>query len=434
MQALGDHRAHTTRGAGDERRPAGKLSGIIFHLSRLVLNDRATINQNIVLPVKQPPSDLPRPSADALAHSERLGARIRDEIAAAGGAIGFDRFMELALYAPGLGYYSAGARKFGAAGDFITAPELSPLFSQCLAKQADEVLRASSGGDILELGAGSGRMATDMLAELARIGRLPERYLILEVSADLRERQRECLQQRAPELLERVQWLDGLPEAFTGVIVANEVLDALPVQRFRREADGWSEQTVTADGDVFNWGARPAAAELNAALARLETSPPVPMAAGYSSELCLQLPGFIGALADSLERGALLCVDYGYPRNAYYHADRSMGTLMCHYRQRAHDDPFLYPGLQDITAHVDFTAVAEAAVDNDLELAGYTTQAHFLLALGIAERSNDMASAREVKLLTLPDEMGERFKVIGFTKRLDEQLTGFELRDLSHTL
>lgn len=387
-----------------------------------------------MLPIKQTLNDLPKPSADALAHSERLCARIRDEIAAAGGAIGFDRFMQLALYAPGLGYYSAGARKFGAAGDFITAPEISSLFSQCLARQVDEVLDAIGGGDILELGAGSGRMAADMLAELAHTGHLPRRYLILEISADLRERQRETLQRRVPELLERVQWLDTPPQSFSGVIVANEVLDALPVQRFRREADGWSELTVTLGDDAFSLGTHPAAAELRAALVRLEASLPAQMTTGYSSEICTGLPGFIGALADSLERGALLFVDYGYPRNAYYHADRSMGTLMCHYRQRAHDDPFLYPGLQDITAHVDFTAVAEAAVDNDLELAGYTTQAHFLLALGIAERSNDMASAREVKLLTLPDEMGERFKVIAFTKGTEALLTGFMSRDLSHTL
>ncbi|MGH8371352.1 MAG: class I SAM-dependent methyltransferase, partial [Gammaproteobacteria bacterium] len=340
----------------------------------------------------------------------------------------------LALYAPGLGYYSAGARKFGAAGDFITAPELSPLFSRCLARQAVEVFDALGGGDILELGGGSGIMAADILSELARLERLPERYLILEVSADLRERQRETLHQKVPGLLERVQWLDTVPESFTGLIVANEVLDALPVQRFRRDAEGWSEYTVTLDGDAFNSGTRAVGAELTTALTALEASLPSPLASGYSSELCLQLPGFMRALADTLERGAMLFVDYGYPRNAYYHADRSMGTLMCHYRQRAHDDPFLYPGLQDITAHVDFTAVAEAGVDNGLELAGYTTQAHLLLALGIAGQANNMASTREVKLLTLPEEMGERFKAIGFTKQIDEALTGFALRDLSHTL
>ncbi|MGH8369705.1 MAG: class I SAM-dependent methyltransferase, partial [Gammaproteobacteria bacterium] len=325
-----------------------------------------------MLPVKQNLDDLPSPSTDALAHSERLRARIHAEIVSAGGAIGFDRFMELALYAPGLGYYSAGARKFGAAGDFITAPELSPLFSRCLAQQAGEVLQALGTGDILELGAGSGVMAADMLAELESSDRLPARYLILEVSADLRERQRETLQQRVPGLLGRVQWLDTLPESFTGLIVANEVLDALPVQRFRRDADGWSEYTVRLDGDAFVWNTRPPAPELRDALAALEASLPSPLAIGYSSELCLRLPAFIRALAGTLERGAMLFVDYGYPRAAYYHPDRSMGTLMCHYRQRAHDDPFLYPGLQDITAHVDFTAVAEAGVAKGLELAGYT--------------------------------------------------------------
>lgn len=386
-----------------------------------------------MLPIKQSLDELPTPDADALAHSERLCAQIRDEITAAGGAIGFDRFMELALYAPGLGYYSAGARKFGTAGDFITAPELSPLFSHCLARQADEVL-CITGGDILELGAGSGVMAAEILAELQRIGRLPERYLILEISADLRERQRETLQQRVPDLFERVQWLDSLPETFTGVMLANEVLDALPVQRFRRDSDGWSECMVVASGETFAVDWKPAGQVLSDRLTILQPELPALLASGYSSEICLRLMPFVGALADSLERGALLFVDYGYPRSAYYHADRSMGTLMCHYRQRAHDDPFLYPGLQDITAHVDFTAVAEAAVENDLELAGYTTQAHFLLALGIAEQSTDIRSARDVKLLTLPEEMGERFKVIGFTRGMEELLSGFALRDLSHTL
>ena len=387
-----------------------------------------------MLPIKQLLQDLPSPEPDALAHSERSRAHLREIITEAGGAIGFDRYMQQALYAPGLGYYSAGARKFGAAGDFVTAPELSPLFSICVARQSQPLLSALGGGDMLELGAGSGVMAADILAELERLQSLPSRYLILEVSADLRERQRATLQLRTPQLLDRVQWLERLPEVFNGVIVANEVLDALPVQRFRREPVGWSEATVTLqDGEfVLQW--REAQAELRDALQSLEQDLPEPMVPGYSSEICLQLPAFIAGLAETLQRGAVLLFDYGYPRAGYYHADRSMGTLMCHYRQRAHDNPFLYPGLQDITAHVDFTAVAEAGVTNGLELAGYTTQAHFLLALGIAALAGDMESARQVKLLTLPDEMGERFKAIGFTKGLDELLAGFSLRDLSRTL
>lgn len=387
-----------------------------------------------MLPVKQSLGDLPQPAPDALQHSNALYARIRADIEAADGAISFERYMELALYAPGLGYYSAGARKFGAEGDFITAPEISPLFSICVARQCEQVLTVLGGGDVLELGAGSGVMAADMLTELARLDRLPDHYLILEVSADLRERQRETLQRNAPEMLTRVEWLDRLPDAFTGVIVANEVLDALPVARFRRESHGWSECMVAAGetGFVEQWHA--AGASLRAALDNLEQSLPAPLPVGYTSEICTRLPAFIGSLADSIKRGALLLLDYGYPRNAYYHADRSMGTLMCHYRQRAHADPFLYPGLQDITAHVDFTAVTEAGVASSLELSGYSTQAHFLLALGIAELSGNLEAARQIKLLTLPEEMGERFKAIAFTKQFDELLTGFALRDLSHTL
>lgn len=415
-----------------------------------------------MLPIRQTLEDLPRPAPQALAHSQRLTDHVHAEITAAGGVISFERYMELALYAPGLGYYSAGARKFGAAGDFVTAPELSPLFAQCLAAQCAQVLAELGGGDILELGAGSGRMAADMLNEFARLGTMPDHYLILEVSADLRERQREEISRRAPACLNKVKWLDQLPESISGVILGNEVLDALPVARFRRLADSFEEFCVTntkealiysshqrdpgfrwndeerinqsLPDDKFAWCTRPASQELQAALSVIESTLSQPFNSGYESEICLRLPAFIYSLANALTRGALLLTDYGYPRAAYYHPDRHMGTLMCHYRQRAHGDPFLYPGLQDITAHVDFTAVADAGTGAGLELAGYTTQAHFLLALGIAERATDLRSAREVKLLTLPEEMGERFKAIGFTKGLAQVLRGFTLRDLSHTL
>ena len=387
-----------------------------------------------MLPISQPLAELPKPSAEALAHSARLSERIRAEIAAAGGAIGFERYMQLALYAPGLGYYSAGSRKFGAAGDFVTAPEISPLFADCLALQCAEVLSALGGGELLELGAGSGRMAADVLTELARLDAPPEHYLILEVSADLRERQHATIAARAPALLDRVRWLERLPQEFSGVMFGNEVLDALPVSRFRRAAGGFEEFCVAHQDGKFVWRVRPAAAELHAALVALETSLGEPFAEGYCSEICLRMPAFVQSLCDALTRGALLFVDYGYPRAAYYHPDRRMGTMMCHYRQRAHHDPFLYPGLQDITAHVDFTTVAEAASAAGLQLDGYTTQAHFLLALGLAERAGDWQSARQVKLLTLPEEMGERFKAIGFTQALDLPLAGFSLRDLSAAL
>jgi SAM-dependent MidA family methyltransferase len=387
-----------------------------------------------VLPISQPLAELPWPSPEALAHSTRLSERIRAEIAGAGGALGFDRYMELALYAPGLGYYSAGARKLGAAGDFVTAPELSPLFGRCLALQCAEVLGALGGGDLLELGAGSGRLATDLLNELVQLGAAPRNYLILEVSADLRERQRGEIAARAPAWLDRVRWLEQLPVEFSGVILGNEVLDALPVSRFRRAAEGFEEFCIIGADDKFAWQLRSANPELKSACATLEASLPQPFAAGYCSEICLRLPAFINSLADALTRGALLFVDYGYPRAAYYHPDRHMGTLMCHYRQRAHDDPFLYPGLQDITAHVDFTSVAEAGTAAGLQLAGYTTQAHFLLALGIGARVTDLETSRQMQLLTLPEEMGERFKAIAFTRKLGTLLQGFGLRDLSHSL
>ena len=431
MQAARYRRAYAPRRAGNQCGFAVELSGILHVSPRSCIG---LIKPETVLPISQPLAELPRPSPEALKHSARLREYICAEIAAQGGAIGFERYMELALYAPGLGYYSAGARKFGAAGDFVTAPELSPLFGRCLAVQCAEVLAALGGGDILELGAGSGRMAADVLNELARLGVPPRNYLILEISADLRERQREEIAAHASAWQDKMCWLERLPEKFSGVILGNEVLDALPVRRFRRVAEGFEEFCVADEGGKFVWRLRPAGAELQAVLMALETSLPKPFADSYCSEICLRLPAFINSLADILTHGALLLVDYGYPRAAYYHPDRHMGTLMCHYRQRAHDEPLLYPGLQDITAHVDFTTVAEAGTAAGLTLAGYTTQAHFLLALGLAEYSMDWQSARQAKLLTLPEEMGERFKAIGFTKTLEIPLRGFGLRDLSHSL
>lgn len=388
-----------------------------------------------MLPISQAPQELPVPDADALEHSRRVTAHIQEAIRAAGGALPFARYTELALYAPGLGYYSAGARKFGAAGDFVTAPELSPLFSRCVARQCAEVLKALGGGSVLELGAGSGVMAADVLLELKQLDRLPEEYLILEVSADLKARQQECLAAKVPELLPKVRWLDTLPERFVGVMLGNEVLDALPVARFRKGGKGYEEYGVIGKGEGFAWTLGEPRRELAAALTELDKTLKAPLVHGYASEICTVLPALFQSFAASLKRGAVLFLDYGYPRAAYYHPERRMGTLMCHYRQRAHGDPFLYPGLQDITAHVDFSAVAEAGTAAGLELAGYTTQAHFLLALGISEEAMaSLQAAQQVKLLTLPDEMGERFKVIGFSKGLEQSLGGFALRDLAHTL
>ncbi|HLW75000.1 MAG TPA: SAM-dependent methyltransferase [Gammaproteobacteria bacterium] len=387
-------------------------------------------------PISQSLEDLPPPPPDALAHSKRVRALIQADIQRAGGRVPFSRFMELALYAPGLGYYSAGARKFGAAGDFVTAPEISPLFSHCLGRQSAELLQALGGGDVLELGAGSGAMAAHLLQEMRRQEREPQNYLILEVSADLRQRQRATIKARAPEFLSRVQWLEALPEAFTGVMLGNEVLDALPVARFRRARSGFQEFNVAMEGEGFRWELADASLALDDTLTDLESMLPEPLAEGYVSEYCPTLAPLVASLAAALTRGAMLFMDYGYTRAAYYHPQRSMGTLMCHYRQRAHGDPFFQVGLQDITAHVDFSAVAAAGTAAGLELAGYSTQTHFLLALGIGEAALNAgpAAVQQVKRLTLPEEMGELFKAIGFTKGIDIDLGGFKLRDLSRTL
>jgi SAM-dependent MidA family methyltransferase len=364
---------------------------------------------------------LPAPSADALAHSERVTAHIRDEIAAAGGRIGFDRYMDLALYAPGLGYYSAGSRKLGADGDFITAPELSPLFGQTLARQAQQVLETGLDS-ILEVGAGSGALAATLLAELERLDALPETYLILELSADLRERSRDTLAARVPHLLERVAWLNRLPPAFSGFVVGNEVLDAMPVKRVGARPEGVFEQQVAWDARAgrFHWVEAPADSALRAEVASLGLPQD-----GYATEIAFAARAFMHSLAGVLKRGVALFFDYGFPRAEYYHPQRRDGTLMCHYRHRAHADPFYLPGLQDITSHVDFTAMAEAGHAPGLELAGYTTQAQFLINCGItdimARTSPEQVAdylplANQANRLMSPAEMGELFKVIGFSR------------------
>ncbi|NIP73667.1 MAG: SAM-dependent methyltransferase [Gammaproteobacteria bacterium] len=387
-------------------------------------------------------SRLPPPGAGAAEHSARVLEHIRAAIDAAGGAISFGRFMELALYAPGLGYYSAGARKLGAAGDFVTAPEISPLFGRCLARQCAQVL-AETGGDVLEFGAGSGALAADVLGELARLDALPARYAIVELSGELRERQRRALERRVPELAGRAEWLERLPERLTGVVLANEVLDAMPVERFRLRGGRVEQQQVVWDGDRL--AARFVPAELAVAerVRALQAGRGRAFEDGYVSEVSLAHGPWVGAVADMLERGAVLLIDYGYPRGEYYHDQRRMGTLMCHYRHRAHPDPLILVGLQDITAHVDFTAVAEAAVGAGLTVAGFTTQAHFLIGCELealagesdpAEVSRHLDLARQVKTLTLPGEMGERFKVLGLARGLDLALMGFAVRDLRERL
>ncbi|MGB5475152.1 MAG: SAM-dependent methyltransferase [Gammaproteobacteria bacterium] len=388
-------------------------------------------------------SELPAPDAHECAHSRKLARLIRHEIDVAGGAIPFSRFMELCLYAPGLGYYSAGLRKFGAGGDFVTAPELSSLFGRCLARSCAAVL-AQTGGDILEFGAGSGRLAVDLLGELDNLGQLPARYCILERSAELRARQQELLRAQLPHLCGRVAWLEQLPETgFRGVMLGNEVLDAMAVERFRWGGQGAELFYVAGAEDSFAWQLR-AATDPDIASEIVRIAHECDLGAGYESELNAGLPPWLHSVAERLEVGMLLLIDYGYPRREYYHAQRGSGTLMCHYRQRAHDDPLLWPGLQDITAHVDFTAVAEAAVDAGLEVCGYTTQAHFLLDCGIDRLLQEAMSqlddvaylrlAQQAKTLILPGEMGERFQCIGLTRDLAIEVPGFRGQDFRHRL
>lgn len=388
--------------------------------------------------------DLPMPDADARAHSEALVMLIGERIREAGGWLGFADFMDLALYAPGLGYYSAGAAKLGAAGDFVTAPELSPVFSRCIAAQCAGVLRQVGGGMILEFGAGTGVMAADMLAELEVLGALPDRYAILELSADLRERQRAMLASRVPELVDRVDWLDRMPEGgVRGLIIANEVADALPVDRFVFRPGGIHAVGVAVGRGGLELSDGPASVALTDAVERVSGALTHGWPAGYESELCLRLPAWIAGIGAALEKGAVLVIDYGLPRREYYRAERSSGTLRCHYRHRAHEDPLFFPGLQDITAWVDFTAIAESAADAGLDVAGFTTQAQFLLAAGIEThlRAASDADAREqaqvaqaVRRLMLPGEMGEAVKVMTLTRGgpgLAEQAAA---KDLRHSL
>lgn len=389
---------------------------------------------------------LPLPDPAASAHSNHLIELIRNEIDAADGYISFMRFMELALYAPGFGYYRSGTRKFGAGGDFITAPELSPLFSRCLARQCREILDISGGG-ILELGAGTGVMAADILQELETLETSSSNscidYYILELSGELRERQHATLQERIPHLLPRVQWLDNLPESgFRGIILANEVLDAMPVQRFRI-SDRISNQDIALlavawEADAFVWREMQASPQLASAVQALQDDLGYRLPPGYVSEFNPQLDVWIKSLSNSLEAGAILLIDYGYPRREYYHPQRTDGTLLCHYRQRVHADPLLLPGLQDITASVDFSAVADAAIAAELSVAGYTSQTYFLFGCGLeellAEIDPEAGAAyleltRQVKLLTLPGEMGERFKVIALTRSIAAPLRGFAVFD-----
>ncbi|WP_206862395.1 class I SAM-dependent methyltransferase [Lysobacter changpingensis] len=389
---------------------------------------------------------LPAPDADALAHSARLGELIRAQIADNGGAIPFSRFMELALYAPGFGYYSAGASKFGESGDFVTAPELGPIFAACVADSVAPVFRQiGPQARFLELGGGTGAFAEVALKRLMELDALPDRYCILEPSAQLRHRQRERLQKRlVPPLFELVEWLDGpFNDEWDGVLFANEVIDALPTPRFAIEAGEVYEEHVAIEAGELVRVLRPADAFLGNAVRHLERQLGREFEHGYRSEALPQLPYWVQAVSGGMRSGAMLFVDYGYPRGEYYQPDRSDGTLRAFYRHRMHGEPLRWPGLQDLTASVDFTALAEAGVAAGFDFAGYCSQASFLLGNGlagvlerierIADQGERMKRTQEVKRLTLPSEMGERFQVMGFEKGV-EFGAAFLVGDLSFRL
>ena len=373
------------------------------------------------------------PDAGALAASHALVARIRAELREHGNWISFARYMEMALYEPGLGYYAAGSAKLGPGGDFVTAPELGPLFAQTLAAQVAELLERP-GGAILEFGAGSGGLAEGLLAELSRAGVDPPRYFIVEPSAELRGRQRRRIGARAT-------WLDRLPERFRGVMIANEVADALPVHALAWTDRGIMERGVCENEGELAWAERAASGAVLKAAGAIAVD--VPPTGRYDSEIGLAAQAWIATLAGRLEAGALLVLDYGFTRREYYHPQRSMGTLMCHYRHRAHGDVFLHPGLQDVTAHVDFTALAEAGTQAGCDLLGYAAQAPFLVNCGITDvlariDAQDVARyaprAAEAQVLLSPTEMGELFKVIAFGRGIAGPLLGFSRADRVHTL
>jgi len=381
---------------------------------------------------------LPEPDSAAREHSARIVDAVRREIVDAGGWIPFARYMQQVLYAPGLGYYVAGARKFGAAGDFVTAPEMTPLFARALARDVAAVLAASAERTIVELGAGSGALAADLLNTLARADALPSRYLILEVSPELRERQRAAIAQRAPAELARVTWIAAVPSAVDGAVLMNEVLDAIPPHLVRRRDGALLERGVAWRAGLV-WEDRPLAEGKLRALA-VERFPPE---GDYTSEVNPAAEALVKTLAQRMTGGALFIVDYGFPQHEYYLGERREGTLMAHYRHRAHADPFLWPGLTDLTAHVDFTAMALAGEGGGLTVAGYTSLAAYLVASGILDRLAEVGEptsgaylreAAAVQKLLSPAEMGELFKVLVLAKSDGVVWSGFMAGDRTHRL
>ncbi|MAK56248.1 MAG: hypothetical protein CML17_10470 [Pusillimonas sp.] len=383
------------------------------------------------------PAGLPALEANSAAHYQNVVAAIQEKLRQQPDCfITFETYMELALYAPGLGYYVAGSQKFpnpDAPGDFTTAPELTPVYGRAVAQQIAQVLRLSGSNHVLEFGAGSGALAFSIITALREMGIEPQ-YTIIEVSAELRERQGE----RLNKLEADVQWRDNLPRRFEGCVVANEVLDAMPVSVFRWDENGQLMEKGVTLGTPFSWAERPASQELAETIS--SRMPPLP---GYTSEVNLRAEAWVGSLGQWLQKGAAIIIDYGFPRHEYYHPQRVQGTLMCHFRHHAHAEPLVYAGLQDITAHVDFTAIADAALKAKLDVLGYTSQARFLINTGFVnqlaqttetdalDQARLMASAQT---LLSEAEMGELFKVMVLGREIDPPLIGFERGDRRHRL
>lgn len=386
---------------------------------------------------------LPAASAAALAHSAEVAGHIRRRMDRSGGSISFAEFMQEALYAPRLGYYSAGTAKFGAPGDFVTAPEIGPLFGRLVARQSGIVLQSLPGAAVLEIGAGSGALAVAILGSLATQGIEPVRYLILEVSADLAARQEALIRAEVPELFSRVEWLDRLPQQFEGIIIANEVADALPVERFRKRDAAVQQIRVGYDHQGFTWRDAEAPAFLRHAVADIEKTIGHALPNGFVSEVSVGLPQWIADIAACIERGLVFLFDYGLSRREYYAPDRSDGWLRCHFRHHAHNDPLIHPGIQDLTAWVDFTAVAEAAVAAGLHVSGFVTQSQFVRNSGLSDELRDFERlptaaqielSRQVKMLTMPGEMGENFKCTGLARGRVPDIPAFTIGDRAHSL
>lgn len=389
------------------------------------------------------PASLPKPDEISATHSARVAAHLREKIEAAGGKISFAEFMQEALYAPGLGYYSAGATKFGGAGDFITAPEVSSVFGRVLARQCAEVLIGIKDGAVLEAGAGSGKLALDMLTTFEEMDALPSTYNILEVSADLADRQKRQLQDRFPRLVGRIHWLSELPENFDGVIVANEVIDALPVERFVKRKAEVVQLCVSVSDGGFVWSEAPAPHQLSEFVAGIEADLGRTLEDGYVSEVSLAAPKWVADLARSLRQGAMFLFDYGTSRREYYAPERADGWLRCHYRHHAHNNPLIYLGIQDLSAWVDFSLLAGSAVKNGLEILGYQTQSQFLMGGGLTIEmagfselpiAKQLALSGQIKTLTLPGEMGENFKCIALGRGVISVPSAFQFADRTQTL